>query len=170
MKEYSLPGIKSYEINLIPDERGFFSEVLRQDWKDLLDEQIVQANMSYSYPGMIRAWHRHARGQVDCFLVLHGAAKICAYDEETSRLVEIIGSGQKPTLIRIPGKYLHGFKAVSNEPALIIYFVNRLYDYNNPDEVRRPWNDSRVIPVEINGNKNDLRVGKPWDWFYPPHK
>ena len=22
----------------------------------------------------------------------------------------------------------------------------------------------------INGSKNDRRVNKPWDWFYPPFK
>ena len=170
MKEYSLPGIKSHEINLIPDERGFFTEVLRQDWRELLDEWIVQANMSYSFPGMVRAWHKHGRGQVDCFLVLKGAAKICVFDEDSSGLVEIIGGGQKPALIRVPGYYLHGFKAIGDEPALIIYFVNRLYDYNNPDEIRKPWNDSGIVPAQINGSKYDPRIGKPWDWFYPPHK
>jgi dTDP-4-dehydrorhamnose 3,5-epimerase len=170
LKEYPLSGVKTYDINLLPDERGFFAEALRQDWKDLIDESMVQANMSYSYPGMVRAWHRHDRGQVDYFLVLKGAAKICAYDEKTGSLVEIVGTGDKPTITRIPGFYLHGFKAISNEPTLIIYFVNRLYDSKNPDEVRRPWNDREIVPTEINGNKNDSRVGKPWDWFYPPHK
>jgi dTDP-4-dehydrorhamnose 3,5-epimerase len=170
LKEYPLPGIKTYEINLLPDERGFFAEALRQDWKDLIDEWVVQANMSYSFPGMVRAWHRHDKGQVDHFLVLQGAAKICAYDENTRRLVEVIGSAKKPTIIRIPGLYLHGFKAIADKPTLIIYFVNRLYDYKNPDEIRRPWNDPQIIPIEINGNKNDPRVGKSWDWFYPPHK
>jgi dTDP-4-dehydrorhamnose 3,5-epimerase len=170
LKEYPLPGIKTYEINLLPDERGFFTEVLRQDWQDLIDEWVVQANMSYSFPGMVRAWHRHDNGQVDYFLIIQGAAKICAYDENTRRLVEIIGSAKKPALIRIPGLYLHGFKAIADEPTLIIYFVNRLYDYKNPDEVRKPWNDPQIIPLEINGNKNDPRAGKSWDWFYPPHK
>jgi len=170
MKEYPLPGIKTYEINLIPDERGFFAEALRQDWKEFIDDWIVQANLSYSYPGMVRAWHRHERGQVDYFLVLKGAMKICAYDEESKRLVEVIGSEKKPVIIRIPGHYLHGTKTISSEPSLTMYFVNRLYDYKNPDEIRRPWNDSTIIPSEINGNKNDPRVGKAWDWFYPPHK
>jgi dTDP-4-dehydrorhamnose 3,5-epimerase len=170
MKEYPLPGIRSQDINLMPDERGFFTEVLRQDWKELIDEWVVQANMSYSFPGMVRAWHRHDRGQVDYFLVVQGAAKICAYDEKTQRLVEVIGNGRKPSITRIPGFYLHGFKAISDEPTLIIYFVNRIYDYKNPDEVRRPWNDPQIIPIEINGNKNDPRVGIPWDWFYPPYK
>jgi len=171
MKEYALKGVKVQEINLIPDERGFFAEALRQDWKDLLEEEwIVQANISYSYPNIVRAWHKHERGQVDYFLVLKGAMKICAYEEETGKLVEIIASGEKPSIVRIPGKYLHGTKTVSNTPSLTVYFVTRLYDYNSPDEIRRPWNDPTIIPTEINGRKDDPRVGKPWDWFSPPHK
>jgi len=171
MKEYPLKGVKTYELKILPDERGFFAEALRKDWKEFLeDEWITQANISYSYPGIIRAWHKHLRGQIDHFLVLKGAMKICAYEEETGKMVEIIGSGEKLTVIRIPGKYLHGTKTVSNEPSLIIYFVTRLYDYQNPDEIRRPWNDPKIIPTEINGKKDDPRVGKPWNWFYPPHK
>jgi dTDP-4-dehydrorhamnose 3,5-epimerase len=170
IKEYPLSGVKSFDINLIPDERGFFGEAIRQDWKDLIDDWIVQANMSYSFPGMVRAWHRHDRGQTDYFLVLKGAVKICAYDEKTRQLAEVISSPAKPTITRIPGFYWHGFKSVADEPALIVYFVNRLYDSKNPDEVRRHWNDPQIIPVEINGNKNDPRAGQPWDWFYPPYK
>jgi dTDP-4-dehydrorhamnose 3,5-epimerase len=169
-KEYSLEGVRTYSINLLPDERGFFAEALRHDWHEFIDEPITQANLSYSYPGTVRAWHKHVRGQVDYFLVLKGAMKICAYDEKTKKLVEIVGSEHKLELIRIPGLYLHGTRTISNEPSLTTYFVNRLYDYKNPDEVRIPWNDSAVIPIEINGNKNDPRINKPWDWFYPPYK
>jgi dTDP-4-dehydrorhamnose 3,5-epimerase len=171
VKEHPLKGVKTQEISVTPDERGFFTEALRQDWKDLLEEEwIVQANLSRSYPNIVRAWHKHERGQTDIFLVLSGAMKICAYEEQTGRMAEIIASGERPTLVRIPGRYLHGTKTVSSEPSLTIYFVTRLYDHKNPDEIRRPWNDSAIIPTEINGRKNDPRVGKPWDWFTPPHK
>jgi dTDP-4-dehydrorhamnose 3,5-epimerase len=171
MKEYALDGVRTYEIKLLPDERGFFSEALRTDWKEFLeDEQVEQINLSYSYPNIIRAWHKHLKGQIDHFLVIHGAMKICAYDEKTGKMAEIIASAKKPTIVRIPGKYLHGTKTVSNEPSLLVYFVNRLYEYNNPDEFRVAWNDKSIIPTEINGKTNDPRVGKPWDWFRPPHK
>ena len=167
-KEYDLPGVKTYGLNLIPDERGFFSEALRKDWRGLLeDDDLVQANLSMSYPGMIRAWHRHVRGQVDYFLVLRGAMKICAYDDREDspttrgKLVEIISSSQKPQLVRIPGVYWHGTKTVSSQPSLTVYFVNRLYDYKNPDEERRPWNDSSIV---------DPETGKAFDWNRPPHK
>jgi len=171
MKEYPLKGVKVYELNILPDERGFFAEALRQDWKELLeDEWITQANISYSYPNIIRAWHKHTKGQIDYFIVVKGAMKICAYEEERGKMAEVIASGEKPVLVRIPGKYLHGTKTISSEPSLTVYFVTRLYDYQNPDELRRPWNDPTIIPTEINGKKDDPRVGKPWDWLRPPHK
>jgi dTDP-4-dehydrorhamnose 3,5-epimerase len=171
MKEYSLRGVKTQEINILPDERGFFAEALRLDWKEFLEtEWIEQTNVSYSYPDMVRAWHKHERGQIDYFLVLKGAMKICAFEEESRKMAEIIASGEKPTLVRIPGQYLHGTKTVSAEPSLTVYFVSKLYDYKSPDEIRRPWNDRAIIPTEINGKKDDSRVGKPWDWFFPPHK
>jgi dTDP-4-dehydrorhamnose 3,5-epimerase len=171
MKEYALEGVKTYEIKILPDERGFFAEAFRQDWKEFFEgEQIKQANLSYSYPNVVRAWHKHLRGQIDHFLVLKGAMKICAYDETTGKMAEVIASGEKPTVVRIPGKYLHGTKTVSSEPSLTVYFVNRLYDYKNPDEHRRPWNDQTIVPTEINGKTDDPRVGKPWDWFRVPYK
>jgi len=170
VKEYPLEGVRTHELNVLPDERGFFAEALRHDWQDFIDEWITQVNLSYSYPGMVRAWHKHTRGQVDYFLVVKGAMKICAYDEKTKKLAEVVASGEKPTLVRIPGCYLHGTKTVSSQPSLTVYFVTRLYDYKSPDEERRPWNDPSIVPSEINGNKGDPRVNKPWDWFYPPHK
>ncbi len=166
-----MTGVRVKDINLIPDERGFFAEMMRADWKDFLENDVIkQTNLSYSYPGIVRAWHRHERGQVDYFLVLEGAMKICAYDESTGRMAEVIGSGSRLQLIRIPGHYLHGTKTVSSSPSLTAYFVSNLYDYKNPDEVRVPWNSPSVVPTEINGRKDDPRVGKPWDWFAPPHK
>ena len=56
VKEYPLEGVKVYELKVLPDDRGFFAEALRQDWSDLLNGNwIVQANIIYSYPGIIRA-------------------------------------------------------------------------------------------------------------------
>lgn len=166
-----LPGIMTKQLKRLPDERGFFTEIFREDWKDLLaEDKIMQANLSTTYPGIVRAWHRHERGQVDYFIVIKGALKICAYDEATKEIDEIISTGDNLQVVRIPGHYWHGFKVASSEPASHVYFVNRLYDYGNPDETRKPWNDSSIIPQKINGKKDDPRTGKPWDWLLPPHK
>jgi dTDP-4-dehydrorhamnose 3,5-epimerase len=166
-----LQGIKIRPIRRFPDERGFFSEVMRKDWKDLFGEEIVaQANFSFTYPNIIRAWHRHVKGQTDYFLALKGMIKICAFDDKTSEVNEIISSGFDLQVVRMPGHYWHGFKALGNEPAMLLYFTTNLYDPANPDEERRAWDDTTIIPKSVNGKKNDSRVGKPWDWNIPPHK
>ena len=166
-----LDGIKIKPIKRLPDERGFFCEVIRTDWKDLFSEdKIAQVNHSLTYPGVIRAWHRHLRGQVDYFLVLKGAAKICVFDDKTSELDEIVSSGTDLQVVRIPGHFWHGFKAVGNEPTMLVYFTTNLYDTTDPDEERRTWDDPTIIPKIINGKKNDTRIGKVWNWNNPIHK
>lgn len=161
VKEYGLPGVRAYDLRVIPDERGFFSEALRNDWNELLEgDEIAQVNVSSSYPGIIRAWHRHSRGQVDYLFVVKGVLKVCAYDDRQDsktkgQLEEIILTSEKLQLVRIPGFYWHGTKCIGNEPSTILYFVTRLYDYKNPDEERRPWDDPLII---------DPRTGKPYDW------
>ena len=166
-----LNGIIVKQLKRLPDERGFFTEIFRNDWKDLIEsEEIAQANLSISYPGIVRAWHKHERGQIDYFVVVKGALKICAYDDNTQELNEIISTGDNLQIVKIPGHYWHGFKVIGNETAKLVYLVNRLYDYSNPDELRKEWNDSSIVPKLINGKKDDPRVGKPWDWLLPPHK
>jgi len=162
-----LPGVRSLDVKKLPDERGFFAEIMRKDWTEFLGEdEIVQTNLSSSYPGMIRAWHRHRRGQVDYFAVLKGSMKICAYDDDPAsptrgQLEEVIASEERLQVVRIPGKYWHGTKTVSAEPSLTVYMVSRMYDPANPDEDRRPWNDPTVV---------DPRLKQPFDWNRPPHK
>jgi dTDP-4-dehydrorhamnose 3,5-epimerase len=166
-----LPRIIVKPLKRIPDERGSFTEIFRMDWKELCGEDTIsQANLSVSYPNMVRAWHKHERGQVDYFVVIKGALKICAYDDVTKELDEIISTGENLQVVKVPGHYWHGFKVVGNETAVLVYVVNRLYDYAKPDELRTAWNDPKIVPKLINGKKEDARVGKPWDWFHPPHK
>jgi len=170
VQEYGLEGVRTRQLDILPDARGFFSEVLRQDWTNFIGEQVLQVNLSRTYPNVVRAWHRHTRGQVDYFLVVRGAMQICAYEDQSGSLAEIIASEAHPSMVRVPGHYYHGTKTIGNETSLTIYFVTRLYDYQDPDEQRRPWNDQGVVPSQINGRKDDPRIGNPWDWFYPPHK
>lgn len=159
---YLLNGIKVFELKKNVDERGFFSEIFRKDWTDLFgDDEWVQTNLSVSYPGVIRAWHRHNRGQVDSFLTLKGAIKICAYDEEKQELDEIVSSSEKLQLVRIPGYYWHGFKNIGTTTSCVIYFVNKLYNRNEPDEERRPWNDPMI---------RDPKTGKSFDWNKVPYQ
>lgn len=162
-----LQGNRVFDVKKFPDERGFFAEIMREDWTELTEgDKLVQSNLSFSYPGMIRAWHRHLRGQVDYFIVLKGAMKICAYDDypdspTKGQLDEILASSERLQVVRINGKFWHGTKTISSEPSLTVYAVNRLYDYKNPDEERRSWNDQTII---------DPKTKASFDWNKPPHK
>jgi dTDP-4-dehydrorhamnose 3,5-epimerase len=167
IRDLELDGVQVRDITKSTDERGYFAEVARNDWFELFDKNwLSQVNLSYSYPGIIRAWHRHARGQIDYFIVLHGAMKIVAYDDNKGsrtygKIVEIVSSEERLQIVRIPGHYWHGTKTIGNKPSLTTYFVNNLYDYRNPDEERRAWNDSFII---------DPRTKQTYDWSRPPHK
>jgi len=161
------PGVSVRDINKTVDERGFFAEILRDDWKSFVsDDRIVQTNLSVSFPGTIRAWHRHERGQVDYIIVLRGVMKICAFDDREGsqtrgEFSEIVASGERLQIVRIPGHYWHGTKTLGTEPSFTLYLVTRLYDPKNPDEQRRSWNDPGII---------DSKTLKPFDWNAPPHK
>jgi len=114
---------------------------------------------SVSYPGIIRAWHRHHRGQIDHFVVPHGKVKVGIYDERDDSPTQdeldtyIIGDGNMQA-VRVPGDCWHGFKVVGDSRATLLNFPTNLYDYENPDEERLPYDTDRV----------------PLDWEEPPHE
>ena len=156
-----LPGVEVCNIKKTPDERGFFAELARLDWGDFLEsDNIVQVNLSMSCPGIIRAWHRHSRGQIDYLCVIEGALKVCVYDDKENsktrgQLDEIILNSDKLQIVRVPGFYWHGTKCIANKPTMTLYFVTKLYDYKDPDEERRPWDNPLII---------DPRTGERYNW------
>ena len=170
MDSSRLEGIDITPLDLRPDDRGFFCELYRNDWARVFREAVAQFNLSSSFPGIVRAWHRHALGQVDYFIVVQGALKICAFDPESRLLEEVVASEKHLSVVRVPGHYYHGTMVVGNLPALTLYATTRLYDYASPDEERLPWNDASIVPLAVNGSTRDARTGAPWDWFRPAHR
>lgn len=165
-KTFMLDGVKAIDLKVLLDERGSFTEIMRYDWNELLGEdKPLQSNLSINFPNIVKAWHRHMNGQTDYCVVIKGTVKVCIYDETSGELDEIVVSDKRLQIVRIPGKYWHGLKTVGNENSITIYFITKLYDYDNPDELRRKYNDPALIPRCINGNKKDPRIGKPWDWY-----
>lgn len=132
---------------LVPhdDARGRVMELYREDWiyPNLKNRQLGwfkarQVLFSASLPGTIRAWHRHTRGQEDWLTVVHGRVKVVWYDQERKRFVDAVLDGVQPHGILVPGYYWHGTQCLGPEPSMSIYVLNRLYDYDNPDEERLP--------------------------------
>jgi dTDP-4-dehydrorhamnose 3,5-epimerase len=172
-----IDGLRVRGIKKNVDERGYFAELLREDWKDFLgNDRIVEFSLSHSNAGVIRAWHRHGRGQNDYVLCIRGSIKECVFDDRSGsatrgELDELVldGSGELQ-IARIVGACWHGYMVVGRKPAMVLYGVTQLYDYGNPDEQRRPWKDKAIVPTSINGRAGDPRNGKPYDWKAALHK
>jgi dTDP-4-dehydrorhamnose 3,5-epimerase len=141
-----IEGVKVEELRVIPDDRGYLMEMFRADSPDF--EKFGQVYMTVVYPGVVKAWHYHKK-QTDNFVCVAGMAKVALYDAregsptkgETNTFV--LGWQRQRRLTIPPGVY-HGFAAAGPEPASIVNIPTELYDYADPDEFRRPWDDPEI--------------------------
>ncbi|MBC7545732.1 MAG: dTDP-4-dehydrorhamnose 3,5-epimerase family protein [Candidatus Sericytochromatia bacterium] len=142
-------GVKVKDLRVIPDERGYLMEMLRED--DPIFEGIGQTYLTACYPGVVKGWHYHHE-QTDHFVCVSGMAKVVLYDgredSPTKGLINEFFMGiQNPILVKIPPLVMHGFKGVSADQALIVNHPTKPYRYSEPDEFRLPW-DSPSIPYD----------------------
>ena len=146
-----IEDVETHELQVNTDERGHLVEVFREDW-ELYDPAPAMSYYSMSYPGVVRAWHKHRRGQVDHFVCPKGRIKVGVYDDREDSPTQgdletfVIGEHNQQA-IRVPGDCWHGFKAIGNEPAFLLNFPTKLYDYDDPDEQRLPP-DTDTIPLD----------------------
>jgi dTDP-4-dehydrorhamnose 3,5-epimerase len=144
----TVEGVQVRDLAVNADERGHLVEVFREDW-EMYEPEPAMAYYSMTYPGVVRAWHRHKRGQIDHFTCLSGRIKVGIYDEREGSTTEgeldtfVIGEHSQRA-IRVPGDCWHGFKAIGNESALLLNFPTKLYDYDDPDEQRLPYDTDRI--------------------------
>jgi len=146
-----IKGVTIQKLNKNVDERGILCEILRSDWE--IFESFAMAYFSITYPGVVRAWHRHPETkQIDNMCIIQGMAKIVVYDDRNGSptkgtINEFIIGEENMVLLKIPGECWHGFKVVGTKPAILINFPNKLYNYENPDEERLPP-DTDKIPYD----------------------
>lgn len=102
------------------------------------DIQQGQINLSHSYPGTIRAFHRHKK-QWDFWYLVAGDIEVALYNEESKELRLEYLSGNDDTVLEIEPMLWHGFKVLGQKEATLLYYVTRQYDPDNPDEERAPY-------------------------------
>ena len=134
------------QLKIIPDERGYLLEMMRRDWPEFM--QFAQSYLTACYPGVYKAWHYHKK-QYDHFVCPWGMAKVALYDPRsespTKGAVNVFHmGGLNPILLRIPPLVYHGFTAEAGKMALIVNYPTELYNYNEPDEYRLPYNDPSI--------------------------
>ena len=141
-----IEGVKIKKLKVIPDERGRLFEILRKD--DELFTEFGQVYITTAYPGVIKAWHAHDY-QNDNITCIHGMIKLVLYDgREGSKTKGIINEffigTHNPILVHIPRRVWHGFKNIGETECLVINIPDRVYNYENPDEKRKPFDTSDI--------------------------
>lgn len=128
------------------DERGSLTELLRSDWPEF--RGFGQALLTVNLPGVIRGWHWHER-QTDVIVVVRGTALVPLYDGRPGspshgRLMELVVGGEELTAITVPPGVYHGYRTLSQDPAMILNFPDRTYDPSRPDERRVPFDSPDI--------------------------
>ncbi len=140
-----IDGVRIERLQLWPDDRGYFLEVMRQG-RGLSGELGIaglQVSCALSYPGTIKALHYHFE-QTDLWAPVEGQLQVCLFDLRSGSPTFgacntlYIGTLQ-PWQLLIPAGVGHGYKVIGPSPAVLVYVTNRFY--NPADEGRLPYND-----------------------------
>ena len=134
-----IDGVQVKPLRVVPDERGWLMEILRADDRALFTK-FGQVYASATYPGVVKAWHFHAR-QTDNFACVAGMIKLVLVDTRDGSptrdtVNEFFLGVHNPVLVQVPKLVYHGWKCISAEPSLVINVPDEPYDRDNPDERR----------------------------------
>ena len=141
-----ISGVITKPLKVIPDERGWLMEMLRDD--DPFFQRFGQVYLTVVYPEVVKGWHYHKK-QTDHFVFVKGMAKVVLFDNRegssTRGEVNEFFMGEKnPILVTIPPGVVHGMKGIGTEPAMLVNVPTELYKYDKPDEYRMPAHDPSI--------------------------
>jgi len=144
-----IKGVKTKNLRVIPDERGWLMEILRSD--DDIYQQFGQVYITTAYPGVVKGWHYHKK-QTDNFTCISGMMKVALYDaredsDTKDNIMEFFIGEKNPILISVPPGVYHGFKGVGTQTAFFLSVPTLPYNYQEPDEYRLPP-DTKEIPYD----------------------
>jgi len=141
-----IDGVKVKKLRVIPDERGRLMEILRRD--DDLFLGFGQVYMTTTYPGVVKAWHKHEK-QSDNIACVVGMIRMALYDGRPGspthgEVDEFYLGDHSPLLVQVPSGVYHGWMCVSQEEAVIVNIPTEAYDQGTPDEQRLDPHDNKI--------------------------
>lgn len=107
-----------------------------------------QINYSVQYPGVIKAWHRHAL-QTDFWICLNGHIKVGVHREDDGKSWLLVIGEKRPGVMIIPPPLWHGAATVGDTPAGLFYYVTHAYNPGQPDEQRRAHDSIAGFPWHV---------------------
>lgn len=148
-----IDGVIIKELKKNEDDRGYLMEVYRHDE---LDYQVAMSYLSWTKPGVVRGPHEHTY-QSDYFIFPGpGTFRLYLWDRRplsptTGEKITLDVGVDNPTVVIVPPGVVHGYQAISAEPALSINFPDKLYrgisKGSEVDEIR--WEKDSNSPYKI---------------------
>ena len=143
-----IEGVMIRPFDLWPDDRGYFLEVARMGLGLAagFPAETTQVSAALSYPGTIKAFHYHLH-QTDLWVPAAGMFQVTLVDlrpesRTFGRKNTIYAGALKPWQLLIPPGVGHGYKVIGEQPAILVYVTNRLY--NPKDEGRVAHSDPSI--------------------------
>jgi dTDP-4-dehydrorhamnose 3,5-epimerase len=143
-----IAGVELNPYQLWPDDRGYFLEVARfgQGLVTKFSPTSTQVSAALNYPGIIKAFHFH-KFQTDYWVPAAGLLQVALVDlrrgSSTFGMKNTLYLGAlRPWQLLIPPGVAHGYKVIGEQPSVLIYLTNRIYDPK--DEGRIPYNDAAI--------------------------
>lgn len=146
-------GINVKKLTKYHDERGFLAEIYRQDEDDYFP---AMSYASFTNPGIVRGPHEH-KAQSDGFAFFGpGSFRLYLWDrreksETYGEKMEIEVGEDNPCFVIVPPGVVHGYKCISDIPALSINMPDKLYKGEQKqeeiDEIR--WEEDEDSPYKI---------------------
>lgn len=141
-----IKDVNTKKLCVIPDERGYLMEILRND--DKFFKKFGQVYMTTAYPSVVKGWHFH-KIQTDYMTCVLGMIKLVLYDARDEsptkgQYQEFFIGERNPMLVSIPPGVLHGFKGIGDKMAIIVNTITEVYNYEKPDEHRIAWDSPDI--------------------------
>lgn len=141
-KEHAEPLLVPQQLHV--DDRGWS---LMNQLQGVMSPE-GQVNYSVTFPGVVKAWHRHAK-QTDFWIGLTGLLKVGVFREQDGRAWTSVIGDRRPAIVIIPPPLWHGVATVGNEPAGLFYYVTHAYNAAAPDEDRRAHDSVTGFPWAV---------------------
>ncbi len=147
-----IDGVIVRTLPIQSDPRGDLSELISEEWAEIVEDGIPYAYAVGHQPGIVKGWVVHEL-QDDRIAHITGRLRWVLYDgrsdSPTQGMVqEITNTERRRTLMVTPAGVWHAVENVGTEEAIMINFPTRPYNHANPDKRRLPI-DSPEIPFEF---------------------
>ncbi|MDX9779096.1 MAG: dTDP-4-dehydrorhamnose 3,5-epimerase family protein [Patescibacteria group bacterium] len=149
-----IEGVIIKNLKKFSDDRGWLTEIYR---RDELDSSPAMSYVSLTLPGVVRGPHEHVY-QSDYFIFIGpGNFRLYLWDRRSGsasngKKMEIEVGVDNPCAVLVPPGVVHGYKCISDVPALSINLPDKLYKgvgkTDEIDEIR--WEEDENSPYIIN--------------------